>query len=294
MPPKKVVKAPAKGKKTSAHLAAAANSSNTTSTSTIAATTAAAAATVVAGCKPRGISNRMLKYDAKGIPWFIAAMRENINQALCRTEKAVKSTAEWQAANPAAKKAMVQAARSQKEQQERDLGFDWRDAARKMGFRAKGKDFVWKEGCPIYGAAGASDPAEEEEEELPFSLPDDEPTTKKRRRDDEDDDEDDPNGDYTKKYMSSSIPRQTAAAASVLSFLLLVSSAVVLFAAPLPSATLSRNQANVLKLRLFLKLPEGATSGLVWSTSGSCCRLKSNYFSALASNSHVPRLLDLI
>ncbi|KAF7889506.1 uncharacterized protein EAF02_001921 [Botrytis sinoallii] len=185
MPPKKVVKAPAKGKKVSAHLAAA-----------------AAAATVVATCEPRNISNRTLQCEAKGIPWFIGTMRENFNQALCRTQKAVESDEKWQAANPAHKKAMVQAARSQKEQQERDLGYDWQVAARNMGFRTKGNNFLWKEGCPIYGTAGASDPTEEEEEEeeeLPFSLPDNEPTTKKRRRDDEDDDEDDPNGDYTKR-----------------------------------------------------------------------------------------------
>ncbi|TGO38364.1 hypothetical protein BHYA_0076g00150 [Botrytis hyacinthi] len=268
MPPKKVVKAPAKGKKASADLAAAAAAANSSSsTSTTAATTiTATAATVVASCEPRNISDRTLKCEAKGIPWFIGTMRENINQALCRTEKTIKSSEKWQAANPADKKAMVQAARSQKEQQERDRGFDWREAARNMGFQAKGDNFLWREGCLIYGTAGASDPTEEkEEEELPFSLPDDEPTIKKRHRDDEDDDEDDPNGNYTKRYMSRSIPRQTVAAAFVLSFLLLVFSTVVLFVSPLPSATLSRNQANVLKTRLFIKLPEGAVSGLVWS-----------------------------
>ncbi|KAF7920783.1 uncharacterized protein EAE98_008812 [Botrytis deweyae] len=201
MPPKKVVKAPAKGKKVSAHLAAAAaaNSSSTTSTTS----TSTTATTVVATCEPRNISNRTLQCEAKGIPWFIGTMRENFNQALCRTQKALEKTHEWRDANPAVKKTMLQAARSQKEQQERDLGYDWRVAARNMGFRAKGNNFLWKEGCPIYGTAGASDPTEEEEEEeeeeLPFSLPDNEPTIKKRRRDDEDDDEDDPNGDYTKR-----------------------------------------------------------------------------------------------
>lgn len=138
MPPKKNVEAPDKGKNTSAHLAAAAaaNNSNTTSTTstttanssnttsitaaatTTAATTAPAAAIVVAGCEPRDISNRMLERDAKGIPWFIGTMRENINQALCRKSKEVKSSPEWQAANPADKKAMVQAARSHKEQEQ--------------------------------------------------------------------------------------------------------------------------------------------------------------------------------
>ncbi|TGO84172.1 hypothetical protein BPOR_0540g00050 [Botrytis porri] len=231
MPPKKNVKAPAEGKEASSRLtaAAAANSSNnttsTTSSSITAAaattTTAVAAVTVVAGCAPRVISNRILDCDAKGIPWCIAAMRENFNQALCRRSKEVQSTPEWQAANAADRRAMIQTARSRKEQ-EQDLGFDWREAARNMGFRAKGDSFIWKEGCPIYGTAGASDPAEEEEEEeeLPFSLPDDEPTTKKRRREDEEGDEDDPDGDYTRLYMSRSIPRQTATAASVLSFLL--------------------------------------------------------------------------
>ncbi|THV48576.1 hypothetical protein BGAL_0240g00150 [Botrytis galanthina] len=275
MPPKKVVKVPAKGKNAYTHLAAAAatNSSTTTTTTITAATTiVAAAATVVASCEPRNISNRTLECEARGIPWFIGTMRENLNQALCRTVKTVKSSKRWQTANPTDKKAMIQVARSQKEQQERDRGFDWREAARNMGFRAKGDNFLWKEGCPIYGTAGASDPTKEaeEEEELPFSLPDDEPTIKKRRRDDDDDD-DDPNGDYTKRAfrLPSSSPvlcgLRTAAAASVLSFLLLVFSAVVLFVSPLPSATLSRNQANALKIRLFTKLPEGAISGLVWS-----------------------------
>ncbi|KAF7898645.1 hypothetical protein EAF00_005091 [Botryotinia globosa] len=211
MPPKKVVKAPAKGEKASTHLAAAAAaaaSSSSTTTTNATTTIAAAAATVVASCEPRNISNRTLEYEAKGIPWFIGTMRENFNQALCRAEKSVKRSKEWRDANPAKKKAMVKAARSQKEQ-EMGRRFDWRDAARNMGFRAKGDSFLWREGCPIYGTAGASDPTEEEEE-LPFSLPDDEPTIKKRRRDDddEDEDEDDPNGDYTKRYMSCSIPRQ--------------------------------------------------------------------------------------
>ncbi|TGO54524.1 hypothetical protein BOTNAR_0265g00070 [Botryotinia narcissicola] len=228
MPPKKVVKAPAKGKKASTHLAAA--------------------ATVVASCEPRNISNRTLECEAKGIPWFMGTMRKNLNQALCRTEKSVKSSKEWQATNPAKKKALVQAARSQKE---RDKSFDWREAARNMGFRAKGDNFLWREGCPIYGTAGASDPTKVKEEEFPFSLPDDEPSKssnhnlpiKKRRREDEDDDEDDPNGYYTKRASRLPSPSpvlcgiRTVAAAAVLSFLLLASSAVVLFASPLPSGS---------------------------------------------------------
>lgn len=114
MPPKTVVNAPTKGKKASNHLAAAAAAA----AATTATTTIVAAATVVASCEPRNISNRTLECEARGIPWFIGTMRENLNQALCRTVKTVKSSKRWQTANPTDKKAMIQVARSQKEQQE--------------------------------------------------------------------------------------------------------------------------------------------------------------------------------
>ncbi|RAL58748.1 hypothetical protein DID88_003054 [Monilinia fructigena] len=137
---------------------------------------------------------------------------ENLNQALCRAGKDAKTTAAWRAANATGKVAIVQAARSQKEQQERAAGFHWRDAATSMGFRAKGQDFEWKVGSPKYHAAGSSDSGEEEkeeeeEEELPFSLSDNEPIMG-GRREGEEDDEDDPMGEFTAHYVQNSTPRQ--------------------------------------------------------------------------------------
>ncbi|KAA8569114.1 hypothetical protein EYC84_000784 [Monilinia fructicola] len=166
---------------------------------------------IVASCEAPRLSARMITTERVGIPWWISRMRENLNQALCRAGKDAKTTAAWRAANATGKAAIVQAARSRKEQQERAAGFHWRDAATSMGFRAKGQDFDWKGGSPKYHAAGSSDSEEEEdededEEELPFSLPDNEPTMGGRRE--EDDDEDDPMGEFTAHYVQNSAPRQ--------------------------------------------------------------------------------------
>ncbi|KAB8294812.1 hypothetical protein EYC80_006773 [Monilinia laxa] len=189
---------------------AAASPANSSSAAAPTAPAVPASPSLVASCEAPRLSARMITTERVGIPWWISRMRENLNQALCRAGKDAKTTAAWRAANATGKVAIVQAARSQKEQQERAAGFDWRDAATSMGFRAKGQDFDWKVGSPKYRTARSSDSEEEEEEEeeeLPFSLPDNEPTMG-GRREEEEDDEDDPMGEFTAHYVQNSAPRQ--------------------------------------------------------------------------------------
>ncbi|TEY47716.1 hypothetical protein BOTCAL_0301g00060 [Botryotinia calthae] len=279
MPPKKVMKASAKGKKTSARLAAAASSNTASTTSTSTSTTA------VITTPANKLSARARYREARGVPDDIGKDINNNTQRRRRAKIKVKATLAWKNANPKEKQEMLIAAANAVMKDKPDARAMGAAIGMKMGLTF-GK---WRE-------MGKGEEAEEEEDA--GAGPDDEPGVKERLRDDKGDDEDDPNGEYTKQYMSRSIPRQvriklsplpgqsagiqrseltldkvrlgcrrllrypaclnldlwcypaplcliwTAAAASVLSCLLLVSSAVVLFAAPFPSDRLPRAAAG--------------------------------------------------
>ncbi|ATZ53811.1 hypothetical protein BCIN_09g05830 [Botrytis cinerea B05.10] len=196
MPPKKVVKASAKGKKSSARLAAAAASSNTTfptSTSSAIATTTAA----------NSSSARARYREARGVPDDIGKATNNATQDRFRAKKKVKTTSAWKNANPKEKERMLIAAANAVMKDKPDARAIGAAIGMKMGLRF-GK---WREmgkGENVEAEGGD----EEAEEEDAGAGPDDEPGVKEHRREDEDDDEDDPNGEYTKQYMSRSIPRQ--------------------------------------------------------------------------------------
>ncbi|KAM0124154.1 hypothetical protein ACHAP3_010570 [Botrytis cinerea] len=195
MPPKKVVKASAKGKKSSARLAAAASSNTTFPTSTcsaIATTTAA-----------NSSSARARYREARGVPDDIGKATNNATQDRFRAKKKVKTTSAWKNANPKEKERMLIAAANAVMKDKPDARAIGAAIGMKMGLRF-GK---WREmGKGENAEEGGGD--EEAEEEDAGAGPDDEPGVKEHRREDEDDDEDDPNGEYTKQYMSRSIPRQ--------------------------------------------------------------------------------------
>ena len=120
MPPKKVVKASAKGKKSSARLAAAAAaaSSNTTfstSTSSAIATTTAA----------NSSSARARYREARGVPDDIGKATNNATQDRFRAKKKVKTTSAWKNANPKEKERMLIAAANAVMKEQVRTRFDW-------------------------------------------------------------------------------------------------------------------------------------------------------------------------
>lgn len=106
MPPKKVVKASAKGKKSSARLAAAAAAAASSNTTFPTSTSSAIATTTAANSS----SARARYREARGVPDDIGKATNNATQDRFRAKKKVKTTSAWKNANPKEKERMLIAA----------------------------------------------------------------------------------------------------------------------------------------------------------------------------------------